>query len=224
MTASILGGLAYMPSEWALVALKSMFSNFSLSAPELNWPTSGSKLSVELWPRYGNIEPDMRITLKDDNGPAYKLLVEVKWDSPFHENQALTQWRLLKDLAAIHVLLVRRPEVAEQHVTACDPGQQEQQWRSNLRILTWNQVARNLTQLKRELSLEEEWSPLRAWSADASKTLDRFGEHCFQGIYECPELNEIPSMKSPVFYADFSQILWPQILMDDIQHWTPTQK
>ncbi len=223
MTASILGGLAYMPIDWALLAIKSTFCNFYRDGAPLNWPREANQFSVTLWPRYGGIEPDMLITINYGQGCIYRVLVEVKWDSPFHENQAITQWQLLNDPDAIHVLLVRRPEIAEQHVRACEKNQCESSWSSSLRILTWKQVARNLTQLKRSLPANEQWSPLRAWSGDAAATLDRFGEHCFQGIVEHPELNNIPIMQSPIFYADFMNISWPLVSVEDIDHWTPAR-
>ena len=85
ITSTVFGPLALMPQETSY----RFWSRFVDEVPD---NTAGWRVTTELWPRTGTIEPDLRATLEHSSGERRVIVVEVKWNAPLHEGQLHDQW------------------------------------------------------------------------------------------------------------------------------------
>lgn len=214
MTASIFGGLAFMPAQWASLATRYIFKGFVNNSDTL-LTTECRFDRIEFWPRRDGVEPDSMLQYLSAQQQR-ALLIEVKWNADFHHKQALTQWHRFGSNTCKHILLVRDAGDAEAHIEGCDPGGIEIEWRQNTYILTWNQVSRNLQDLSTFLATDRTLAPLRDWSEHAFRCLDAFGEHCFTGFTMRQRWPEFEPADQPLFHLDADRIIWPPVFFTSV--------
>lgn len=210
ITSAILGGIAYMPSDWATQALQAMFSDtdHQLKDP-MPWPKPSEATSAQttLWPRQG-IEPDALFTVEGDQG-TFRILVEVKWGADFSPDQALRQWEVFGTENTWHVLLVRNFADGTRHADACREKRTDKLWPRRVMVIGWDQVMQRLTEFQRSRSRGD---PLGLWASDAALTLERFGIRRFggfrQGVFTTHDAS-LSALSGKLFFKDAGCFRWP---------------
>jgi hypothetical protein len=88
ITSTVFGPLQFFAPADALEALTVAFD-----LPRPQWTPAACWFGF--WPRGvdDSIEPDLSVRFEGGHGERVTLLVEVKWNAPFGEAQALRQWR-----------------------------------------------------------------------------------------------------------------------------------
>ena len=175
--------------------------------------------SVDLWPRRNGVEPDVLVRCKTSLGVEVQLLIEVKWNSPLGEAQAVRQWcefngSIGHDLL-LHLIVCRSRTSLEKQIKE----QEEQRWtglpvglaawQGSRLILTWYDIAK---ELRNEPSGQS--SQLQRWYCDTRAVLKRYGERPFEGFTDprSPAL-EWPDDKV-VFWDHQHAFNWPLMRLD----------
>ena len=172
---------------------------------------------VELWPRRNRVEPDVMVHCSDASGNPLRLMVEVKWDAPLGDAQALRQWRAFRTGneggdRLLHLVICRRADLIEEEIES-QAGELKEEgrrafvdWRNRRLVLTWFDVARRLRD-----GNGPAWSStqLRRWALDIQEVLWWYGERPFRGFAPIPTLAGDHPIERPIFWAHEPAFRWP---------------
>lgn len=208
LTAAFFGGLAYMPPKWASILFKTLLQNAENSAQNFDWNGYDALSDIQLWPGR-KIQPDVVVDLEFKNERKIRMVIEVKWNSDFSEDQALKQWNAFRESAYItdtfSLLLVRDKASAKRHVEDC--GQKSSDWKKRVLILTWRSLAAQLESVScseaTTLQIESmDLARLSAWVDDFLRLLKVHGENLFSGFMPNEDFLAWPNQTDePVFYC-----------------------
>ena len=181
----------------------------------------GSAVSdIELWPRKNSVEPDVLVHCRSSVGTAVQLLIEVKWNSPLGEAQAVRQWcefngSSVGDDRLLHLIVCRSRTSVERDIKKQEEevwkGQDEDLavWRESRLVLSWYEVAKRLRDRPRWQSAQ-----LQRWAYDTSAVLKRYGERPFEGFANLPSTVLNQSDNKFMFWDHQRAFRWPLTQVD----------
>ena len=219
ITAGVIGGLAFMPDEWAQRIYPRLFSNLEFVEQPIQWPTTIQSATVNLWPGGGLVEPDALISLSGDNAEV-RIILEAKWNSGFSDQQAIRQWETFHGGPSHwHLLVVRDLHSAEEHIEhvrlEAKRGNADPLLGRRICAITWHQLALNLGSLHGDAPL-----PLRFWATQAEETLRAFGERLFSGFKA--GRTEIAAYTSSL---RLDEVNWPRQAIEALAvQWCPSKR
>jgi len=164
ITSIVFGPIDFMPETTARSIVTILFGCSPI--PETH------RVSMKLWPRYENVEPDVVFIEHRDNGIERAYIIEVKWNAPLGDDQVERQRTAMRDSdvdVAAHIVLSRYPiEV-----------------RSNSKNMTWmdfkDGVLKGIKANGKD-QIAQKWAEL-TWSFLESCNILHF--HGFQNIAAC---------------------------------------
>jgi hypothetical protein len=104
ITSIVFGPLDFMPEATTRSIVTILFGCSPI--PETH------RVSMKLWPRYENVEPDVVFIEHCDNGTERAYIIEVKWNAPLGDDQVDRQRTAMRDSAIEvieHIVLSRYP-------------------------------------------------------------------------------------------------------------------
>lgn len=181
ITSTIFGPLDFMSVEALRKVIGSLF--------ERELPPKSSNISIEFWPGYDRVEPDVVFIedLEDKRKNAY--IVEVKWNAPLGEEQVERQIDAVEAIEGIH----RTSHIVlSRHILNVD---------AQSRNLTWMDFKDRVISLKKSTSTDR---ALTKWI----DLVDCFLEQCnirhFRGFGEVKvPVTTRQSLESAIFWPGF---------------------
>lgn len=169
ITSIVFGPLDFMPEASVKRILAALFGSEPI--PE------DHRVSIMLWPRYGNVEPDVVFIeqLEAERNRAYVL--EIKWNAPLGDDQVDRQRAAVRDSNIDlmgHIVLSRYPIEVD----------------SNSKNLTWMDFNDSILQVlrnDRRDTIAKRWAEL-AWSFLESCNVRHFAG--FSNFPGCPDESE----------------------------------
>ncbi len=181
ITSTIFGPLDFMPTEDLGKIIEVLFD--SESTPNCN------DISIQFWPRYNQVEPDI-VFLEDlDNGKRNAYIVEVKWNAPLGSKQVEQQLDAVKTIEGIH---------STSHIVlsryAIDVGTQS-------RNLTWMDFKDRIIDLRKSASAGRS---LRKWIDLVDCFLEKCNVRHFRG-FSAGKVSDMAGqgMESVIFWPGF---------------------
>ena len=178
---------------------------------------------VELWPRSNGVEPDAHIRCRSPSGASLQVLIEVKWNSPLGQGQAVRQWQGFSgSLGAdrlLHLIICRSQRAIERDITKQEEelrnGRSEDValWRESRLVLTWHEIARRLRDIPSGQSPE-----LQRWVDDTRAVLQRYGERPFEGFARLPSVVLEQPAAEAIFWTHHRTFNWPLTRVDRLQN------
>jgi hypothetical protein len=178
ITSTILGPMQFMPVHWVYAFWRNLLEPEVRS--ELLPDQTPSNVTVRLWPRRDDVEPDAHITFEWGGGDrTLELLIEVKWRAPLSgKDQLHAQWNKYLTYGercnAFHLFI--GPDIGP-GLAARESG--DSSWgtgeTSRLILLSWLDVQRSLSGIPASHFL-------LPWAEIASVFLERIGVRAFRGF------------------------------------------
>lgn len=179
-----------------------------------------SLVDIELWPRSNRVEPDALVRCNSPAGHPIGLIVEVKWNAPLGQAQAVSQWRefsrtITDTECLLHLIICRERTSVERDIEEQEKELEGEKhgalvrWRNSRLVLTWYDIAKRLR------DAPATWSPtLQRWADDARAVLRRYGERPFEGFASLTSTAASLPAARPVFWAHESAFRWPLAHVD----------
>jgi len=221
ITSAVFGPLSYMSAGDIWEILVNLFRD---RFDHDNWPDQcPDVIDMKFWPSYKptrdkEVIPDLIIDLKYRNikFPIFRIIIEVKWQSgasKFEDGipvQLQEQWAACAEdcesSKSIHIYLVLDEYSARKEINKIFEETSSKQWsklrfgkdewKNNLHILTWAQIAMTLEDVQ--------WGEnLKSWSDDVVGFLDQLVFPRFTGFYELNELLVEKPVGRILFWVDW---------------------
>lgn len=179
ITSIVFGPLDFMSETTVKRIVAALFSSEPI--PETH------RVSMMLWPRYGNVEPDVVFIEHPEGERDRAYVLEVKWNAPLGDDQVDRQRVAVRDSnidLIAHVVLSRYPIEVDSHS----------------KNLTWMDFKDRVLQTLRDESRDttaKKWAEL-TWSFLESCNVRHFGG--FSNFAGCP--NESERIGNRIFWYD----------------------
>ncbi len=221
ITDCFFGPLRYLDAQEAGQAIAWICQDNGRSAFPL---LSGAIMSdIDLWPRSNRVEPDALMTCTSSSGTQLLLLIEVKWNSPLGQAQAVRQWRefdtsLMGAHRLLHLIVCRSRtsveiDIKKQEEELWDGAPEELAiWRDSRLILTWYDVAKRLRDIPSGRSAQ-----FQRWANDVRALLKKYGERPFEGFAHLPSFVMDPPAARSIFWTHKRTFSWPLMQVDQLQ-------
>jgi hypothetical protein len=187
VTSTLFGPLSYLPFEDRLRALEAAIGT---RWNELVPDSAFKSVTFEFWPQHQSpersryVEPDLHVTLQGSR--SVRILVEIKWDAVFGEDQLLAQWRSIpaeQRHNALHLIILRNRSYGEKAIVTQmkrASGREKGEWDARLVLRSWHDIAKSWSKLSGQGSSEG----LAKWASDAAAFLYALGIVRFMGFVD----------------------------------------